>query len=181
MVMRTKLLYFAAVAAAVLLTASCSKEKENGPVSKNYYQIDGGIKIPIKWAATDNLEPEADAGYTIALCPVVPADDIDKEPTAFIFEIPLENMGHRIELTAGGVEDPATWEWYVDIIVKGEYYSTGEDYRINEVSITGGWLQVTRRGTDNWFTIGFRFELKDGKIVTGSYTGALTLSDNVYL
>lgn len=160
-----------------LLAASCCKEKENGPVS-NYYQIDGGIKIPIRWAATDDLEPAVGEGYSIALCPVVPADYIGNEPTVFIYQIPLEDMGRLIELTAGGVNDPDTWEWFVDIIVNNEYYSTGERTPIEDVTITGGWLQVTRRGTDNWFTIGFRFELVNGKVVTGNYSGALFFSDN---
>lgn len=182
--MRTKLFCLAALIASALIATSCSDDDKNPPL-RSYYQLDNGSKYAIKWAAVETLSPAPGGSYDFALSAGKPSnkpnEGLAKQTIVLTFEIPVEDMGSRIELIPGGPSDPGAGKWAVKAKYDNAYFVTSEDISAEDATITGGFIKVVRSGTQNQFTIDFRVSLKDIGSLSGRYEGQMIESSDVHL
>ena len=171
--MRTKLFCLAALLTAAFVSVSCSDDKHNNPPLVSYFQINNANKYALKWAAVNTLDPASNEGYDIALSVGQPIDNegqpqpLENQTDVFTFRIPMEYMDRNIQLVPTGNDNPDGWQWRAEIKFRDEYYATGEDFTAEQATIRGGYVKMSRSGTQNQFKIAFFLTLPDGNVVRG--------------
>jgi hypothetical protein len=150
-----KFLALAAVALTLSLSlASCSSDDDDNDV-KNSYTIDGVAKNILSAGYQ-----QGEGSIWIVLCPAVVTDNFVAEPAEYInFAISIAKLGTTITVVDGNA----------DGLMYAAYRNSDGYFYVNS-----GTLRIDDNGS-NKFTVTFNFTLDNGKTLSGTYSGVMTV------